>query len=412
MPPRKKKAQAKNEFLKSVELSIIEEDTPILALEDANLTLLSKKLHDIDMQVQSQCQQLISNSKAAADALRSDFEKHLGRMSKKIRDMPISDLLNLTEMESSSTDLNIVLQKLTSLLMPPPSSMIVSAKSLPLKEGCIVGVLSQGAVEQEETVSDGVPGAVGRDNSNPCSTAAAPDGTAGPSHGTTAAEEEDKAVDGRLARSSPLPLQAVAKAKPSNRRRGGAAGDPVGRAAVDDLVTLKQGKLGKQNPASGSGAHCSAASTPAVGSRMTRQQRSAALLLSTPMMPKIAAAAASSLGDMEEETGRQQQQGDDFVAPGSSRLTGFALTSKTLSRSLGGPGGTARGTAGSKRTRRRGEADAAFSEDAIAISTYDGQQFLVDGELGLEGVPLQYRAEVAQQLEVMQRLVAAALQRR
>lgn len=37
---------------------------------------------------------------------------------------------------------------------------------------------------------------------------------------------------------------------------------------------------------------------------------------------------------------------------------------------------------------------------------------MVDGDLGLVGVPEQYRAEVAQQLEVMQRLVAAALMRR
>lgn len=44
--------------------------------------------------------------------------------------------------------------------------------------------------------------------------------------------------------------------------------------------------------------------------------------------------------------------------------------------------------------------------------TADGQQFLVDGEVGLEGVPEQNRAEVAQQLEVMQRIVAAALKRR
>jgi len=117
-----------------------------------------------------------------------------------------------------------------------------------------------------------------------------------------------------------------------------------------------------------------AASTPAVSTRMTRQQRSTALLLSTPMMP----AAASSLSGMAG--GQQQQQQDEGpVAPGSCRLTGFALTSKTFSRAIasGGPGRTGRGTAGRRRTRRRDE-DATFSENVIAISTYGEIMLLVD----------------------------------
>ena len=56
---------------------------------------------------------------------------------------------------------------------------------------------------------------------------------------------------------------------------------------------------------------------------------------------------------------------------------------------------------------RRGEADVV--ENAICISTYGGQQFMVDGEAGLSNIPDQYKEEVAQQLEVMQKLIVAAL---
>lgn len=42
----------------------------------------------------------------------------------------------------------------------------------------------------------------------------------------------------------------------------------------------------------------------------------------------------------------------------------------------------------------------------------DGKQFLVDEGVGLACVPEQYRNEVAAQLEVMQRLAAAALNRK
>jgi hypothetical protein len=48
MPPRKRKVPAKSTLSKVEELSTIEEDVPILAQEDANLTLVSKKLSDID----------------------------------------------------------------------------------------------------------------------------------------------------------------------------------------------------------------------------------------------------------------------------------------------------------------------------------------------------------------------------
>lgn len=72
------------------------------------------------------------------------------------------------------------------------------------------------------------------------------------------------------------------------------------------------------------------------------------------------------------------------------RLTGFSLTTRTAMRG-----------------RRGGASD--VNENAICISTYDGQQFMVDGEAGLSNIPEQYREEVAQQLEVMQKLVVAAL---
>jgi hypothetical protein len=77
------------------------------------------------------------------------------------------------------------------------------------------------------------------------------------------------------------------------------------------------------------------------------------------------------------------------IANTGGRLTGFSLTTRTAVRG------------------RRGAADGL--ENAICISTYDGQHFMVDGEAGLSNIPDQYKEEVAQQLEVMQKLVIAAL---
>jgi len=38
-----------------------------------------------------------------------------------VKDLSVTELLNLSEAESSSTDLSLALQKLTALLKPPPS---------------------------------------------------------------------------------------------------------------------------------------------------------------------------------------------------------------------------------------------------------------------------------------------------
>ena len=39
----------------------------------------------------------------------------------------------------------------------------------------------------------------------------------------------------------------------------------------------------------------------------------------------------------------------------------------------------------------------------------DGKQFMVDAETGLANIPDRYRTEVAQQLEILQKLASAAL---
>ena len=72
-------------------------------------------------------------------------------------------------------------------------------------------------------------------------------------------------------------------------------------------------------------------------------------------------------------------------------------------------GGGATSRRGGRRGGEAAAADGSELENAICISTYDGQQFMVDGEAGLANIPEPYKEEVAQQLEVMQRLVAAAL---